>query len=143
MSNTKRKKKFIDSTVQSALIRRILIHWTVFLVLVTIVAFLMQFFSDPFLPVTKHLSELWWTHGFILIVLLLLMPVFVFDAVKMSNRFAGPIHRLKTTIRGLANGEAYQPMTFRGADYWRTLAEDFNAMVQRLTSGESDQKTNA
>ncbi|MCA9265154.1 MAG: methyl-accepting chemotaxis protein [Planctomycetales bacterium] len=135
---TKRSKKYIDSTVQAALVRRIIIHWIVFLIVVSIVGFCMQFFSDPFKPLSQHVSELWWNNGFILIVIVLLMPVFVFDAIKLSHRFAGPIHRLKTTIQGLARGDAFEPVTFRGADYWRSLAEDFNAMIRRISSSESE-----
>jgi methyl-accepting chemotaxis protein len=132
MSTTQRTKKYIDSTVQAALVKRIVIHWLVFAGVVSLIAFMMQYFSDPTKPLVEHLRELWWTHGFVLVVILTLLPVFAFDSIKLSHRFAGPIHRLKKTIQELANGSTFEPLTFRGADYWRSLADDFNRMVNRF-----------
>ena len=132
MAPTQRIKKYVDSTVQAALVKRIVIHWLVFAGVVSLIAFMMQYFSDPTLSLSTHLQELWWTHGFVLVVMLALLPVFAFDSIKLSHRFAGPIHRLKRTIQALANGESFEPMTFRGADYWRSLADDFNRMVERF-----------
>lgn len=141
MSNKKRTQRFIDSTVQAALVKRILLHWLVFAITVSSIAFMMQYFSDPLTPLQTHLAELWWTHGFVLMVILALLPVFAFDSIKLSHRFAGPIHRLKRTIHDLANGRPFEPVTFRGADYWRSLADDFNTMVERLRT--SDRSTSA
>jgi len=63
-----------------------------------------------------------------------LLPVFVLDAIKLSHRFAGPIYRLRYTIRKIAHGDPAPRLKFRDFDFWQGLAEDFNRMVDRLTA---------
>ena len=62
-----------------------------------------------------------------------LLPVFVLDTIKMSNRFAGPIYRLRQTIRSIAQGDPPPRLKFRDFDFWQGLAQDFNQMVDHLS----------
>lgn len=134
MSKPNRKKTFVDPQVQGALIRRLVIHWISFISVAAAFAFCLQLLSDPFRPVKEHVQQLWWTHGPFLVVLFFMLPIFVIDTIKLSHRFAGPIYRLRQTIRSLAHGEEYRPLKFRDFDFWQGLALDFNKMVTRLTS---------
>jgi nitrogen fixation/metabolism regulation signal transduction histidine kinase len=127
-----RKKRFIDSNVQGALARRIIFHWLVFMLVTSVIAFVLQALADPFRPLSSHLKELWWSQGPFLLVMLFLLPVFVTDAIKLSHRFAGPIFNLRRTIRGVAQGETPRRLKFRRHDFWQDLAEDYNAMLTRL-----------
>ncbi len=81
------------------------------------------------------MQQLWWTHGPFLLVMLFLLPVFVHDTIKLSHRFAGPIYRLRQTIRSIAQGNPAKRLKFRDYDFWQGLAEDFNTMVERLSKG--------
>jgi nitrogen fixation/metabolism regulation signal transduction histidine kinase len=127
-----RKKQFIDSHVQGALTRRIIFHWLVFMLVTSVVAFVLQVLADPFRGLTSHLQDLWWAQGPFLLVMLFLLPVFVMDAIKLSHRFAGPIFSLRRTIRGVADGETPRKVKFREGDFWQDLAEDYNAMLAKL-----------
>jgi len=82
--------------------------------------------------IQEHAQQVWWTHGPFLLVMFFLLPVFILDTIKLSHRFAGPIYRLRNTVRSLANGEEFRPLKFREVDFWQGLAEDFNVMVARL-----------
>ena len=134
MGFPRRKKHFIDTSVQGALTRRIIFHWLVFMLVTSVVAFVMQVLADPFRGLTAHMKDLWWTQGPFLLVMLFLLPVFVMDAVKMSHRFAGPIFSLRRAIRGVAEGETPRKMKFRKHDFWQDLAEDYNAMLTKLST---------
>jgi methyl-accepting chemotaxis protein len=138
-----RKKHFIDSNVQGALARRIIFHWLVFMLVAAAVAFVVQVLADPFRGLKSHLQDLWWSQGPFLLVMVFLMPVFVMDAVKLSHRFAGPIFSLRRAIRRVAAGEAPRKLKFRERDFWRDLAEDYNAMLSKLGAleDESSEKT--
>jgi hypothetical protein len=68
-------------------------------------------------------------------------PVFIVDTIKLSHRFAGPIYRLRNVIRGMAQGEPFKPLAFREMDFWQGLAEDFNEMVEKITSASDADKT--
>jgi hypothetical protein len=135
MSHPDRKKTFVDPQVQGALVRRLVIHWLAFVAVAGLVAFCLQVLTNPFQPLGEHLRQVYWTHGPFLLVMVFMLPVFVTDTIKISHRFAGPIYRLRQTIRSLAANEPYRPLKFRDFDFWKGLAEDFNRMVDRLQAG--------
>src|SRR3954471_8505215 len=139
MGFPRRKKKFIDSNVQGALSRRIILHWLIFMLVTSVVAFVLQVLSDPFRGLSSHFKDLWWSQGPFLLVMLFLLPVFVMDAIKMSHRFAGPILSLVPGIRGVADGEAPRKMKFRKHDFWQDLAHDYNAMLAKLGALKEDE----
>jgi len=141
MSHPNRKKKFVDPKVQGALVRRLILHWFAFLATAGLVAFCLQVLSNPFRSSGEHLQQLWWTHGPFLLVMVFMLPVFVLDTIKLSHRFAGPIYRLRGTIRSLAEGNPPKRLKFRDFDFWQGLAEDFNRMVDQLTSRANRQET--
>src|SRR5215212_4251898 len=133
-----RKKNFIDSAVQGALVRRIIFHWLVFMLVTSVVAFVLQVLADPFRGLTSHLQDLWWAQGPFLLVMVFVLPVFVMDAIKLSHRFAGPIFNLRRAIRKVADGEAPRKLKFRRDDFWHELAEDYNTMLSKLGALEDE-----
>ena len=138
MSHPTRKKTFIDAKVQGALVRRLVLHWSAFIAVASVVAFALQILTNPFRPLEQHLQEMWWTHGPFLLVMFFMLPVFIVDTIKLSHRFAGPIFRLRNVIRSMAEGEPFKPVKFRDMDFWQDLADDFNTMIERVGSQSSD-----
>ena len=92
----RRKKQFIDSAVQGALARRIVLHWLLFLAMACIVLPIWQLICGKqlMLPFAQLLVEGWISVMPILFILLAMLPLFVWDTVKLSQRFAGPLHQL-------------------------------------------------
>ncbi len=135
MTHPERKKNYIDPQVQGVLARRLVLHWVLFIVVTMVVAFCMQLLGNPMRPFREHAHKVWLTHGPFFLVLIALLPVFVRDSIKLSHRFAGPIYRLRTTIRSIAEGNPAPRLKFRKGDYWHDLAEDFNTMVEQLSKG--------
>jgi len=140
-SRPQRTKKFIDSKVQGALARRIILHWLVFLAVASVAALMLQVLSDPFQPAGDHLENLWYTHGPFLVVMIFLLPVFVIDTVKISHRFAGPIFSLRRTMREVADGQPPRKLSFRDGDFWHELANDYNAMIARLVPDAQEKES--
>jgi hypothetical protein len=68
-------------------------------------------------------------HAAAVIALVVLLPLVLYDVVAMTNRFAGPVYRLRRSLAALAAGERVAPLQFRENDYWRELADEFNAVV--------------
>jgi hypothetical protein len=141
MFRPQRRKKFVDAKVQGALARRIVFHWLLFFVVAAITTLVLQVLSNPFRPVGDQLRDLWWTHGPFLLVMLFLLPVFVLDSIKVSHRFAGPIFSLQRSMREVANGQPPKKLKFRQDDFWRDLADDYNAMVAQLRSPQSQRES--
>ena len=136
MSSPDRKKSYVDPQVQGALVRRLVLHWISFVVVASGVAFCLHVLSDPFKSISQHFQEVWWTHGPFLLVMLLMLPAFVLDTIRLSHRFAGPIYRLRHTVRNIAKSGVVEKLQFRDFDFWRGLARDFNEMIDRFEEKE-------
>jgi hypothetical protein len=141
MVRPQRRKKFVDAKVQGALARRIVFHWFLFFAVAAVSTLALQVLSNPFRPTGEQIRELWWTHGPFLVVMLFLLPVFVLDSVKLSHRFAGPIFSLHRAIREVAAGKPPRKLKFRQGDFWHDLADDYNAMIARLTESGAPRET--
>ena len=61
------------------------------------------------------------------------LPIFIWETVKFSSRFVGPMYRLHRTIQSINAGEKFQPIRFREDDFWHDVADDFNKMMKKLT----------
>lgn len=131
-----RRREYVDPVVQGALMRRLVLHWTSFIALAGSLAVGLQWVQDPFATTTETLARAWWTHGISLMLLVSLMPIFIYDSVKLSNRFTGPISRLRVALRTIAEGDTPPRVVFRDNDFWNELATDFNKLAERLEDAE-------
>jgi hypothetical protein len=135
----RRKKLTIDSAVQWALVRRVLCHWTYFLILaVTVLPMWVAIASWDI--VTTSVS---FRHAIIVAVvrilplavfLIALVPLIIYDVLKLSNRFAGPMCRLHTAIKSLAAGEEVRPLQLREDDFWQNVIADFNVLAEQVNT---------
>jgi hypothetical protein len=136
VSHTKRRKHFVDPAVQGALARRMAYHWFSFLVVSSALSIGLQALTDPFQPLTIHLAAFAQKHVCFLVVLVCMTPIYLWDAVKLSNRFVGPIMRLRRALRDLNNGKPVRQLKFRPGDFWSGLADDFNGLLRRQNTVE-------
>ena len=138
MANS-RGRFFVDRTVQGALVTRIIVHWCVFFVLSVLCLVAIQYFTgEPGLTFGEHLGEVWGNYAFFLLLMLALVPSFVYDSLKLSNRFAGPFMRLNSSLHQLAEGNDVENLKFRDNDFWNEAATDFNRVSQRIRELESE-----
>ena len=87
----------------------------------------------------RHLDEMWFRYAPVFARLLALLPILILDFIKFTNRFAGPVLRLRAAMRQVARGDAPTPINFREGDFWQELAADFNRITARLKAAESAQ----
>ncbi len=139
----RRSRKLIDYEVQSSLVVRLCLHWTLFIVATAIAMFFwVRLFESPVDTLAESTNKFLSTFIPLFIVALALLPVFILDAVKLSNRFTGPIFRLRRTLASLAAGNPARPLEFRSNDFWQSLANDFNrvALLNRPPIADSPTK---
>lgn len=127
-----RKRMFVDSAVQGALIRNIVVHWFVFIFTLAVILGAVQFFQNPVATSDELLSQFPRRHGLTFLILVLLLPTFLWDTVRLSNRFAGPVLRLRRMMQSLADGEDPGELHFREGDFWMELGEHFNGIRARV-----------
>ena len=68
----------------------------------------------------------------LLLVMFILMPIFLRDTLQLSNRFAGPMYRLRTALGEVAGGGEGGKIKFRDGDFWLEVADDYNLVHEQL-----------
>jgi len=127
-----RRRTYFDPEVQGALARRLALHWGIFIIVATFIIFAMMWLSDPFAPASTHFQRLIGEYGPALMALVGLAPIFIYDAMRLSSRFTGPMLRFKNAAKSLAAGETPAKINLRGDDFWQEVAKDFNRVIERL-----------
>jgi hypothetical protein len=123
-----RRRLFVDPKVQGALLVRTVLYYIYSLLTVSLMVLCWRVLTNPVQPFATHLQEMWQQFGPAVIASLLVVPLMVFDTLRLSNRFAGPLVRLRRSIQELAKGQEVPPIYFRGHDFWQQFADDFNAL---------------
>jgi hypothetical protein len=134
----KRRKQVADAKIQFAVARRFAWHICVFFAVASLLGLLVQFLANPLQGFSHCWSSFWSTSGPYLVVLMAMLPMFIWDTLKLTNRIVGPICRLRTTIRRINRGEEPAPIQFRDGDFWQDLAADLNALTERLRQAERE-----
>lgn len=71
-------------------------------------------------------------YGPLVLTSLVLVPLIMFDVVAISNRFVGPLFRMRRSMRALAAGQEVEPIYFREKDFWQDVAQEFNLVLGRF-----------
>ncbi len=127
-----RKRLFVDPHVQGALILRVVGYWFYCLLTMATALLVLRVFTGPARIFDWKMADFWHWYGPAAVASLLLLIVVVIDAIRMSNRFVGPLYRVRREMQRLAAGEAAEPVRFRDGDYWQEFADEFNAVAQRM-----------
>ncbi len=131
----KRKKTYVDSHVQGRLIRRIMVHWCIFFfVTCGLFAIMNALGGDPGVSIWERLWGDTSTMVMAGLVILCLFPAFALDTVRFSNRFVGPISRLRSSLRELGETGTTEKIKFRGDDFWTEMADAFNQVIDQVES---------
>jgi hypothetical protein len=137
--NHKRKQKFVDTNVQGALLRRILFHWVAFFFVTALTVILMKtLVGDMNISFTENVKNSIGEFSLYGVILLCLFPVFMLDTVRFSNRFVGPIGRLRRHLKELGTEKTTQKCAFRDNDFWAEMAEEFNKVVELVEVQEAE-----
>src|SRR5688572_11419333 len=123
MSEIRRGRIFVDSQVQGALTIRVIAYWFYCLLSVTLMLACWTILNDKPRSSGELLQLIWERGAPGILASFLVLPIVMVDCVRMSNRFAGPILRLRRGLRQLADGEPTRPIIFRTGDFLTDIAE--------------------
>lgn len=143
MRLTPRKRLLVDPKLQGSLLLRTFGYWCFSVITISLVLLCMDALSGPPRPFLRYFrfDTLWQEHGTVMIAALVMLPILLVDMLMTSNRVAGPLYRLRRSLRALAAGEYVERVQFRDSDFWHGMAAEFNAVVayvERLKRGEAD-----
>jgi hypothetical protein len=135
MTKQKRKIVLVDKGTQWAIVNVSLRHWLYHsLVTILVLAVLQVLLGGVFKPWREHWQSIWPLAASVYVALLIVLPPFILDSFRLSNRFAGPIARVRRALRDIADGKPHEPIEFRQGDFWPEMAEELNAAVEALAN---------
>jgi len=137
MNTCRRSIFFIDRKVQGALVVRTCIYWLFCLFSVSLMLICWAAYTGPLKPFSVMAVELYHRHGPVLLASLILLPITAMDVLRLSNRFVGPVSRVRGALAELAAGQAIEPIHLREDDYWTDLAGNLNEVATRLNQSDS------
>ena len=138
MNSNRRAFLFIDREVQGALLLRTASYWLFCLISISLMVLCWNALTGPPRRFVDLTTDLYFRYGPALAASLIMLPIVMFDVLRMSNRFVGPVVRLRTGLKELADGRPAQPLNFRDDDFWRELANEFNRAAARLAREGSE-----
>jgi hypothetical protein len=127
-----RHNLLVDRDVQGVILRRTALYATAGALYFSVILVCSESLSEPKQSVgdaiMRCLDEtIYWLPGFAI-----LAPVIAYDIIRITNRFTGPVFRLRRELTRLAEGQEVQPMVFREDDYWREMSEIFNRIRDEM-----------
>lgn len=122
-----RRQLMLDQEVQGMLINRVVLYWFVCLAGTGLAAWSWSIFTQEqplSIPaIIVQLAPAW-------IGSLILLPLCLVDILRQSNRFVGPVLRMRNTMKCVQLGDAIEPMQARDDDFWGDLIDRFNEIAQ-------------
>lgn len=135
-SKFKRKKLWVDPKVQGALLVRVLAYWVSCLLTVALLGRVTTGVAKIFPGMD---DQTWLPYMPAILASAFFLPLVVQDTLRVSNRFVGPMFRLRRSVRQLAAGEKVKKVYFRDGDMWQEFADEFNALLDRLEMEKKDE----
>jgi signal transduction histidine kinase len=111
---------------------RLIAYWVASVMFITLPLAFFRTFAHPDCLFTDHLLAVWREHWTVFATATTLLPFVLFDFLKFSNRFVGPIHRMRQELNRFSQGERMRKITFREQDFWTDLSVGLNKMTQRI-----------
>ena len=137
MTGKSRRQHWVDAQAQGTLVRRVLMHWCIFFAGTLICWYVLQLLlGDPSKPIVERMTTSGSNILLLLVIMLSLFPAFALDTVRFSNRFVGPIARLRGAMRRLSEGSLPGKLAFRDNDFWSEVAEEFNLLSDHVQNQE-------
>ena len=133
----------VDCDVQGMILRRTALYATACGLYFAVILIFSESLSNPEQSITAATLQcvdemIYWLPG-----LAILAPVIAYDILRITNRFTGPVFRLRRELTRLAEGQEVQPMVFREDDYWREMSEIFNRIRDEMIELRSAKQESA
>ena len=141
MRKNRRKKTIVDRKFQFRMVRTLVFHWTCFMsAVVTLLVgwHLIAGVAVGFSNGNPTIRETMMRYAPVLFALWVMLPVLVWDILKLSHGIVGPIIRLRMTIQALNRGEDVKMVKLREGDYCIELADDLNLLIKKLNTKSQD-----
>ena len=136
MSVRLRKRLFVDAQVQGAIIRRLGLYFCSAILFLLLPSAIARTVLEPDRLFLAHLRDVTREYWPLLLTAIAMVPFVFYDILKLTNRFAGPIYRLRRELQRFDAGDAVSPIKLRDGDFWEGLAIQVNSLLDRVRVAE-------
>ncbi len=139
MKKKKRSRYLVDPKVQVPLLVRMVLYGLAYLGAIASLVGLQVVLSNQDVSSSVLAARVAVSFGPALLASVVMLPLVLFDCVRFSNRFCGPMHRLRGQVAKLVDEGNAEKLTFRRDDFWYELAEQFNRLADKMERLEQSQ----
>ena len=133
-----RKRLWINPAFQGRLLLHIGSYFLLYMVIICILGFLLflqealmtKQFRGGFGLYTVYFTQI----RPLLFASAILMPYFIYDLIKFSNRVAGPLYRCQKVMREMVEGKPVREFQPRKQDLMPEFYADFNDLIRAWNS---------
>lgn len=129
----RRIQNLVDREVQSSLAKRLLLHWLLFLIATSLSVLMWVRLIEA--PTESWQTVINMSIGRLIplaVAAVVLLPMFIKDSISLSNRFAGPVVRVRRALADFADGKSIEPVELRQGDFWKSLAHEVNRVTRKV-----------
>ena len=132
----KRKVYLVDNFLQLGIAFRVVVYClAAFMFVLLTLTFWQTFVTDGGL-FAEHLINSCRRHAPVLVGMFLFLPFAIYDSIKLSHKFAGPIQRLRTDLENFHDDKSIR-VHFRDHDYLQDLPDTVNELLDYIQNLES------
>ena len=135
-----RRQVYVNRTIQGRMLRRFALMWFVYHVVLWNAMFLYRYLqyrgellagAAP-LPFADLYSHFFLQHYSVLVCALAVLPVLLWDMVRMTHRVAGPLVRFQRALSELAEGRRVDRVQIRDGDLLIEFQDEFNTFLDKI-----------
>ena len=134
----RRKRLLIDRKVQGAILKRVFVYWLFCVLFIMTPILIVHALRHPELSFSRQLCDIGANYWMSLLLAVLLLPMALMDALRLSHGFIGPMIRLRRQVERLAAQPGIEFSGCRETDFWGQLAVDVGRAADDL-EGEGEQ----
>jgi hypothetical protein len=134
-----RRQIYVNRTIQGRMLRRFALMWFVYHFVLWNAMFLYRYLqyrgellagSAP-QPFAELYSQFFAQHYSLMVCSLAVLPVLLWDMVRMTHRVAGPLVRFQKALGELAEGRTVDRIQIRDGDLLLEFQDAFNEFLER------------
>lgn len=129
-----RRKFWIDAQIQGILVGRIVVYWMAVVVYFGVGIAVSQYCDNPEWTFTEHWQAWLAVAGPWIPSTCLLLPLVIYDIIRTSHAFTGPIIRIRQQLAKLNQNPNCTPLVLRQDDYWQDLIGPVNSLQHQVIS---------
>jgi hypothetical protein len=140
VSQNPRKQVFVSGRIQGSIVKHAIFYWAVYHLILWHILFMYRYVQYRAELIAGGPPSTFWdlyakfSHDHVAMILcaLPILPVLVWDVIRVTHRVAGPLVRFRECLKALTRGEHVPFVRIRKGDYLVDMERAFNDYLATL-----------